>query len=330
MDQLDLFGKPSGRVGPAAFPDATRALGDALPRNLYFGTSSWAFNGWSGIVYDRTVPDAVLATHGLPAYAAHPLLRSVGVDRTFYQTIDAETFRGWARVVPPTFRFLVKASEDTVLARFPRHARYGTRAGQENLRFLDAAWTTDAVVGPWSEGLGHNAGPLVFQLPPQDPSHLGGPERFATRLHGFLRALPRPPDHGFYAVEVRNPELLTPELAAALADVAAIPSLVVHPRMPDLRSQWAQFRVGTTGPVVVRWMLGHGLEYENAKANYAPFHRLCAPDPATRTTVARLASAMVKLDRPLWVIVNNKAEGSAPRSIEALAGEILEMGSTGA
>ncbi len=308
-------------MGPAVVAPEVRALGDALPPSLFFGTSSWGFSGWKGIVYDRHASDAVLAAHGLAAYAAHPLLRSVGVDRSFYQTVATDSFRGWAEAVPASFRFLVKASEESVLAYFPRHARYGTRAGCENPRFLDVAWTRDAVVAPWAEGLGAKAGPLLFQLPPQDPTHLGGPQRFAERLHRFLRDLPT--TAGFYAVEVRNPELLVPELAAALADVRAVPSLVVHPRMPDIRTQWKQFRIGSEGPVVVRWMLGHGLEYETAKENYTPFDRLCAPDAGTRQTIARLARAMAAVQRPVWVIVNNKAEGSAPRSIEALAGEIV-------
>ena len=41
----------------------------------------------------------VLARHGLAAYAHHPLLRTVGVDRTFYRSIPAAEFRAMAAAV---------------------------------------------------------------------------------------------------------------------------------------------------------------------------------------------------------------------------------------
>ncbi len=321
MNQLGLFGGVAG-VGPAPVDDGIRAVAGNVPSLIRLGTSSWTFPGWKGLIYDRAASAGALAESGLAAYAKHPLFRTVGVDRTFYQTVDAATFRGWAGAVPPDFRFLVKACDEALLARFPRGR---PRAGEKNPRFLDAGWARDAIVAPWDEGLGDRAGPLLFQFPPQDPRHFGGPGAFAAAVHRFLEALPRP-SFGFYAVEIRDPALLTPDLAAALADTGTVPSLVVHPRMPDLRAQWAQFRVGKTGPVVVRWMLGHGLEYEAAREQYAPFDRLVAPDMPTRETIARLVRAMAEAERPVWVVINNKAEGSSPLSVVGLAERVANWG----
>lgn len=64
------------------------ALADALDNGLYLGTSSWSFPGWSGLIYGVPTGKANLAQHGLPAYAEHPLLRSVGVDSGFYAPLD--------------------------------------------------------------------------------------------------------------------------------------------------------------------------------------------------------------------------------------------------
>ena len=96
-------------VGPAPVPTELRAAAARLPRSLHLGTSSWSFPGWAGIVYDRLASETVLARHGLGAYASHPLLRTVGVDRTFYRSIPAAEFRAMADAVPGDFRFLVKA-----------------------------------------------------------------------------------------------------------------------------------------------------------------------------------------------------------------------------
>jgi uncharacterized protein YecE (DUF72 family) len=66
------------------------ALARHLSPQLYLGTSSWTFPGWQGLVYDRAASASVLARYGLAAYARHPLLRTVGLDRTFYAPIAAD------------------------------------------------------------------------------------------------------------------------------------------------------------------------------------------------------------------------------------------------
>ncbi|HSP77093.1 MAG TPA: DUF72 domain-containing protein [Myxococcaceae bacterium] len=322
--QLDLFtGAPSPRptsVGPAEAPEEVRALGARLPQGLYLGTSSWTFPGWKGLVYDREATSTRLSREGLAAYGQHPVLRTVGVDRTFYGPVPAATFTAYAAQVPPGFRFLVKAHEACTLARWPLHPRYGNVRGQPNPRFLDAAYARDAVVAPFVEGLGEKAGPLVFQLPPQDPQELGGPEAFAERLHAFLTALPRGP---LYAVEVRNEALLTDAFAQALSAAGACPVLAAWRDMPPVERQALLTRALHARALVVRWMLPPGLEYEEARRRYYPFNRLVEEDVPTREAIARVCVAALRAGRPAFVTLNNKAEGSAPLSALRLASSVV-------
>jgi len=330
--QLDLFtGAPSpvapkGRrgkgepVGPAVQAEDVRALGDQLPPGLHLGTSSWTFPGWKGLVFDREATPARLSREGLAAYAQHPVLRTVGVDRTFYAPIPAATFAEYAAQVPPGFRFLVKAHEACTLARWPLHARYGDVRGQPNVRFLDAAYATDFVVAPCVEGLGEKAGPIVFQLPPQDVQELGGAAPFVERLHAFLSALPRGP---LYAVEVRNEALMTEALAQALADVGAAPVLAVWKNLPPVERQTVRMRALQAPALVARWMLPPNLDYEEARRRYFPFDRLVDEDVRTREALARVATAALNLGRPVFITLNNKAEGSAPLSAVQLARSVV-------
>jgi len=325
MAQLDLFATPApavaarGRVGPAPQPDDVIALGRRLPADVRLGTSSWSFPGWRGLVYDREATPATLARAGLPAYAAHPLLRTVGLDRTYYGPMSAEAFAELGAQVPATFRFLVKALESSTIAVFPRHERYGAHAGQTNPRFLDPRPVTVDLLRPMIDGLGPMLGPVVFQLPPQPPERLGGPARFAMRLRAFLRNLPEGPT---YAVEVRNRELVGPDLARALADTGAVACLTGHPAMPPIAAQ-ANDLATPHGPLVVRWMLGAGQEYEAARTRYAPFDHIVDPDPSSRTAIVGLVRRSLDAGRPAFVVVNNKAEGSAPASITLLARELV-------
>lgn len=326
--QQSLFGAPAAPpaavspVGPAEADDELRALGARLPPLLRFGTSSWAYSGWVNLVYDRVVPEPLLSRQGLRAYSAHPLLRAVGVDRTHYAPISAELWAEHAEQVHEDFRFLAKAHDALTLARFPRHPRYGANQGERNDRFLDPAYAVEEVVGPFAQGLGKKAGPLLFQFAPQDVVELGGPLGLPARLHRFLSALPKT---SFYAVELRNAPLLSPALSDALAAARAAPCLLAYPGMPDLETQARILRIERFPALVVRWMLHQGMSHEAAGAKFSPFDRLQADDPTTRAQLARLIVDALARSRPALVIVNNNAEGCAPRSIRLLADEVSRL-----
>lgn len=325
--QLELFAqepwarRTASAPQPAPVSRELLELGARLPAEVRLGTSSWSFPGWTGLVYAEDEHPTQLARAGLPAYARHPLLRTVGIDRTFYGPVLPEVFRGWADAVPSGFRFLAKAHEELVLLHYPQQVRYGARRGARNPRFLDAPYAADAVVGPFLEGLGAKAGPLVFQFPPQDFGRLGGPERFAERLHGFLAALPVGP---LYGVEVRNPELLVPAYAEALAATRTVPVLAAWGGMPSVTVQAELTGAARASALVVRWMLHPGLGYEEARELYAPFQKLVQEDVETRAAIAHEAVAAFRGGRAVYVTINNKAEGSAPVSAERLAGAIVE------
>lgn len=315
--QLSLFGEPTPpAVAPATVAPALAELAGQLPQRIRLGTSSWSFPGWAGAVYARAEAQTRLARDGLAAYARHPLLRAVGIDRTYYGPIEAADFAAYAAAVPDDFRFLVKAHELCTVARFPAHDRYGAQRGQANAFHLDAGYARDRVVAPAVEGLGSKAGPLLFQFPPQDPRSVGGAEHFAERLHSFLRALPRGPH---YAVELRSPTLLGRAYFDALADAGASHCLNVHPTMPDVTVQAEAAGAQSAPAVVVRWMLHRGYSYDAARDHYAPFDRLVDEDVASREAIAAVC---VAARAPAYVIINNKAEGSAPLSAFKLAESI--------
>jgi len=315
-EQLGLFdGDPVpgvAPVGPAPVPRELVTTAGRLPAGLRMGTSSWSFPGWAGIVYDRTVPETVLARHGLAAYARHPLLRTVGIDRTYYRPIPASEFRAFADAVPADFRFLVKADR---LLTSPTDPGGGAIRGP-NPRFLDPTYAIDEVIGPMVEGLGAKAGPLLFQFPPIPPNLVGGRGAFAERLYAFLDALPPGP---LYAVELRTPTFLTAEYAAGLDATGATHCYTVHPAMASLEDQLKAVRHYEQPALVVRWMLHAGLKYEAAKDRYEPFDRVRDEDPESLERIAVAALDALIAERDVFVVVNNKAEGSAPLSVFRLA-----------
>jgi uncharacterized protein YecE (DUF72 family) len=318
--------RSEGPVGAALRP---LSLPDALRPHrhlLRLGTSSWSFPGWQGLVYDdpgAPYAESRLSRDGLPAYATHPLLGAVGIDRGFYAPIALHDYARYAAQVPPGFRFLVKAPGRVTDAL--RRDDVG-RAREANPDFLDPEAAAESFAKPAIDGLGDALGTLLFQFSPLPGAMLGDVPAWAARLGRFLDALPRGlPAGAGYAVEFRDPGLLTPRLVDVLRASGVDYCLGLHDRMPPIERQLRaldRLHGDRPGPLVARWTLHAGIGYDAARHRYAPFREIVDADPATREALAARAARTLLAGQPVTVIANNKAEGSAPLTLAALADAI--------
>ncbi|KVL14820.1 DUF72 domain-containing protein [Burkholderia sp. MSMB1826] len=315
-------GRRQRGVPPAPVSADVADVAAALPPNVRLGTSSWYFPGWNGIVYDGDFAQTKLSREGLEAYGAHPLLKSVSLDRSFYGPLSVADYLRYAQQVPDDFRFVVKAPAAVTDAVI--RGRRGEPSGP-NPTFLDAPLATREFVQPCLDGLGRKAGVLVFQFSPLPDQLLAEPAALIDRLTAFFAALPPDADGTRYAIEIRDASLLTPRFIRALAALGVRYCVGLHARMPDPLRQAAALALldgDAPGPLIVRWSLHGGFKYEQAKAKYEPFDKLVDEDPATRSALAELAARYALAGQPVIITINNKAEGSAPLSCIALAREI--------
>ena len=330
----DLFGEePAPQPAkPAAPPKKERlkgiqpaepspeliAIADTLRHRygerLRLGTASWSFPGWDGFVWSanaREMSEQKVAREGLRAYAQHPLLQSVSVDRAFYTPVTASDYARYAQQVGPDFRFTSKCWRgitDPVIG--------GTR----NPLFLDGQYAREQILQPFLDGAGSKAGVQVLQFSPGMLRRARlTPSGFVQRLDEFLGRLASPIP---VVVELRDAELLIPEYFAALQQHGAEHCINVHPSagLPVIEQIK---RVGRRPePLVIRWMLQAGFAYEEARERYLPFDKLVDEDPATRRAIATLARRALEAGGSVYVIANNKAEGSAPLTLFKLAAEL--------
>ncbi|ABE32195.1 hypothetical protein DR64_2907 [Paraburkholderia xenovorans LB400] len=300
------------------------ALAAQLPAQIHLGTSTWSFPGWNGIVYGDEYSNSKLSREGLTAYGAHPLLKTVSIDRSFYQALTVTEYLRYAQQVPEHFRFIVKAPMTITDATV--RAERGEPVSM-NPCFLNAQMAIDDFVTPCLEGLGAKAGALVFQISPLPDQMLAQPAAFIERLGEFLAALPKLPDGTCYAIEIRDASLLTPRFIRTLKAAGVRYCVGIHARMPDPLRQAAALALldgEPAGPLIVRWSLHGGFKYEQAKAKYEPFNQLVDQDPATRASLAELAARYALAGQPVVIAINNKAEGSAPLSCVELARAIID------
>jgi uncharacterized protein YecE (DUF72 family) len=133
MSQLPGFDAPAGDTPPLAARLAPR-LRELAREGVYFGTSSWKYEGWLGSIYrperyetrgkfsKRKFEESCLAeyTETFPTVCG---------DFAFYQFPTEEY---WARLfsqTPADFLFSFKVPEHVTVPKWRGHARYGKRAG---------------------------------------------------------------------------------------------------------------------------------------------------------------------------------------------------------
>ncbi len=285
------------------------------PPGVRFGTSSWTYPGWFGQVYSRKYRSSGDTVAMLEEYARCPLFNCVGADSTFYRPPGRDTLEAYASVLPEGFQFLGKVYERFTIRRFTSHRKWGADAGRRNPDFLDAARCTDLVVGPWIEALGKKAGPLIFEFQAMYPPDRPGAEAWADLLERFFESLP---PGGRYAVELRNPELLERPYFTALARAGVSHVFNAWTRMPPIDEQLRLDGALTAEFTVARALLSRSRTYSDAVDRFKPYDRIREAQPSVRRGIVQLVLEAVGAGRAVYVLVNNRLEGNAPGTIEAI------------
>jgi uncharacterized protein YecE (DUF72 family) len=295
-----------------------------LPRQVRFGTSSWNYPGWKGLVYRRSYSGKKdFAARCLEEYGAVPWFRAVGLDSSFYAPPRESTLARYASQLPERIQWVSKAWERVTIPRFARHARYGDLAGRANPDYLNPTLFRKSFLAPYERpGIRERTGPFVFQFQKQGRSQ-EDVDGFMEKLDTFLAGLPRT---FRYATEVRTRELLCADYFAVLNKHGATHCFNHWTHMPPLVEQMrAAADAGglEANFYVSRLLTPIGLAYADAVARFSPYDRLQEEQPAMRRDVLRLARRAIERDVEAFILVNNRLEGNSPRSIEALGRMIM-------
>jgi uncharacterized protein YecE (DUF72 family) len=297
-----------------------RALAD---RGVYFGTSSWKYDGWVGSIYsgDRYITrgkfsKAKFEENCLTEYAQ--TFPSVCGDLTFYQFPSDQYWAKLFDATPKDFIFGFKVPEDITVETWPKHARYGKRAGLANEHFLNA----NALEQFFTNRLkpyGKQVGPLIFEFGTFNRKTFPTPADFLAVLDPFLKALPE----GFrYAIEIRNENYLTSQYFDSLASHNVAHVLNAWTRMPSLDEQAQLPGVFTADFTVVRALLRTGRAYDVAVQNFEPYDRIQEPNESAREGMRLIAQHSMHERKNAFLFVNNRLEGNAPSTIEAVVEQL--------
>ncbi len=294
-------------------------LNELARNNIFIGTSSWKYEGWCGQIYsrDRYSTRGRFARKRFEADCIGEYAETFPIvcgDFSFYQ-FPAPAF--WQRLFSsagPRLRFAFKVPEEITAREFPAHPRYGPRGGTANPTFLDAglfrANFTD-LLAPYQS----QVPVLIFEFRTLAKRSYADASKFIEDLDPFLSRLPG----GFqYSVETRNDDYLVPEYFECLRKHGVAHVFNSWTRMPGLGRQIKIRDACTADFFVTRALLRPGREYEDAVERFSPYDRIQEENPSARIAIREMIRTAREENRRAYIFVNNRLEGNAPQTIEAI------------
>ncbi len=284
--------------------------------NIWIGTSSWKYAGWLDQIYSREryltrgrFSQKRFEAECLAEYA--DIFPIVCGDFSFYQFPTPEFWQKLFGTAPGELRFALKVPEEVTAEVLPKHPRYGPRAGMRNESFLNA----DALAALFLEPLEpyrERIAALIFEFGARSTPL----REFVNRLGPFLDALPR----SFrYAVEIRNRAYLGTPYFDCLGAHNVAHVFNAWTKMPPLADHIAIPGAVTADFTVVRALLREGRAYEQAVEQFAPYDHVKDENPEGREAIRALMRRMREERRAALIFVNNRFEGNAPTTIQAIA-----------
>ena len=284
---------------------------------IRFGTSTWTYEGWQGQIYTRKYTKTAFTRECLGEfcqylYRGQPLFRTVGNDATFYRPPSANQLTRYLTQIPEDFQMCFKVWEELTIPTYAKHARYGSRAGQVNPNFLNADAFTKLVLQPYRDAqFGPNTGPFLFEF----QRHGMPAEEFIGKLDDFFDSVSA---EFRYAVEIRNAGLLGPRYHDMLRAHGVAHVYNHWSYMPPLAEQHQRMKTMTAPFTVIRLLTPLKMTYEAAKKRAEPYDKNVGELPEMRKDTVSLIQEATAENRSTYILVNNRAEGNAPLTIQAL------------
>jgi uncharacterized protein YecE (DUF72 family) len=290
---------------------------------LRIGTSSWKYDSWEGLVYERGSPKSYLEQ-----YAGR--YDTVEIDQWFWSLFESPQPRlpepaqveEYSRCVPLEFRFTVKVPNSITLTHHYSKGRSGPL--KANPGFLSLELYDELLRR--IEALRDRLGALIFQFEYLNRQKMPSQAAFLERLAEFFR---KRPGSEPCVIELRNPRWLDAPYFDLLAELGLGHCFLQGYYMPDITETFAAWgeRLRVPAPVLVRL---HGPDRQGMEARSGGrWDRIVTARDAELERIAGMIDRLLGQGFEVYLNVNNHYEGSAPLTIEKLRGLLGRSGGAG-
>lgn len=264
-----------------------------------YGTCSWNYDSWVGLVYPEKKNTAAAY---LADYARR--YRTGEIDSWFYKVPSPLEVAEYGAAVDEDFVFTCKAPQDLTLT----HSR--RTPPEPNPAFLSPELYSIFLerIAP----LGKRIGVVMLEFEYLNRNKMSGRGEFMDRLGSFAASIPR---NIPLAIECRNGSWLDETWFRFLKDAGLSMVFSEKQYLPPVTDLYGKGARHLAGPVVLRLLGGDRAAIE--KATGEQWNRIVEPKAA----LPALADMILRMEResnPLYVNINNHYEGSSPLTIERL------------
>ena len=281
-----------------------------------FGTCSWKYDSWRGIVYS----DATKLDY-LAEYAQH--YDCVEVDQWFWSLFGPDQLRlpspalatEYAAAVPQSFRFAVKLPNALTLTHYYAKTKTKTETKTDplvpNPHFLsvDLLHRVLESLEPMREKLG----PVMLQFGYLNLQMIASQAAFLERLEAFTSCLPKELD---WCIEPRNPQWLNGAYFGLLRKLDLGHVFQQGYYMPPVYRVYGQHADKLTDRAVIR-LHGPDREAMDERAGKDWSH-IVEPHDGEINALGVMLGDLRKRGKKSWIFANNHYEGCAPLTIQRI------------
>jgi len=268
-------------------------------RSITFGTCSWNYDSWVGLVYPHKEGTAA---EYLKRYSRK--YRTAEIDSWFYRLPSSDVVLSYLEAVDADFRFTCKVTNSITLT----HLR--GKSGRVNPDFLSVPLFEDYLRAV--EPMLPRIDGIMFEFEYLNRWKMDGVESFAGRLDDFFTRLPA----GLpLAVEVRNKNYLTGPYFEMLSRHSVQHVFSEKEYMPHVYDVFDRFEPFLGDRAIVRLLGGSRKEIEEITGG--KWDEIVLPKPDLDDVIDMLRK-MRRRGMTVVLNVNNHYEGSAPVTIDRI------------
>lgn len=282
---------------------------------IKFGTCSWKYDSWKGIVYPENVKKKDL--NYLHEYAK--TFETVEVDQWFWSLFgpdkiklpEAKTVQEYLDAVPPGFTFTIKIPNSITLTHFYTHGRGKGAPMESNPHAFSIDLFNDFLAR--LEPLKDYIGVLMFQFEYLNRQKMASQRQFFDIFGRFIEQCPRDIP---LAVETRNPNYLNQAYFEFLNHFDLHHVFVQGYYMPPVRATFDKFAGYIKDLAVIRLMGSDRKGIEERAGN--KWGQIVDNRDNELPDIVAIIKALEENGVRVFANINNHYEGSAPLTIKKI------------
>jgi len=278
---------------------------------IRFGTCSWKYDSWKGIVYSQSNPKNFLNQYSKK-------FDTVEIDQWFWSLFPPSTavlpqkkvVEDYKKSVPNDFLFTIKVPNSITLTHF-----YKEKKAEElkpNPFFLSNELFDQFLQS--IEPIKNQVGCLIFQFEYLNKQKMNSLSQFQSKFSEFYQDINR--DKLTLGIEIRNPNYLNENYFKFLADLNMAPVFLEGYYMPSVAETYSKFKEYVKNLCVIRL---HGPDRKGIeKKSNENWNQIYVNRDKQIKSLVEMITDLQHKEVDLFVNVNNHFEGSAPLTIQRL------------